>query len=132
MTDEEFLHAFTTATLPNAQFHHRDHLRMSWLMLQRLGLEAGAEAIVSGIRHIAGAHGHAPKYHETMTRFWIWLVDHAMRARPEITSFDDFLTAYPMVLDKTLPFRHWSHDGLMSPAARAVWVDPDVLALPAA
>ena len=132
MTDDEFLHAFTTATLANEQFHHRDHLRMTWLMLRRLGLEAGTEAIVSGIQHFAGAHGHAPKYHETMTRFWIWLVDHAMRARPEISSFEDFLSAFPMVLDKALPFRHWSHERLMSPAARAAWVDPDLLALPAA
>ncbi len=132
MTDDEFLHAFTTATLANEQFHHRDHLRMTWLMLHRLGLEVGAEAIVSGIRHFAGAHGHGPKYHETMTRFWIRLVDHAMRARPEITAFEGFLVAFPMVLDKTLPFRHWSHERLMSPAARAAWVDPDLLALPAA
>ncbi len=132
MTDDEFLHAFTTATLANAQFHHRDHLRMTWLMLHRLGLEAGAEAIVSGIRHFAGAHGHGSKYHETMTRFWIWLVDHAMRARPEITSFEDFLDAFPIALDKTLPFRHWSHEILMTPAARAAWIDPDLLVLPVA
>jgi hypothetical protein len=132
MTDDEFLHAFTTATLPNDQFHHRDHLRMTWLMLHRLGPQAGAEAIVSGIRHFAGAHGHGPKYHETMTRFWIWLVDHAMRARPEIIAFEDFLGAFPLVLDKGLPFRHWSHDRLMSPQARAAWVDPDLRALPAA
>jgi hypothetical protein len=132
MTDDEFLHAFTTATLANEQFHHRDQLRMTWLMLHRLGLEAGAEAVMSGIRHFAGVHGHAPKYHETMTRFWIWMVDHAMRTRPEISSFVDFVDAFPIVLDKTLPFRHWSHDRLMSPAARAAWLDPDLLALPAA
>jgi hypothetical protein len=67
-----------------------------------------------------------------MTRFWIWMVDHAMRTRPENSSFVDFVDAFPIVLDKTLPFRHWSHDRLMSPAARAAWLDPDLLALPAA
>jgi hypothetical protein len=105
---------------------------MTWLMLHRLGPEVGAEAIVSGIRHFAGVHGRAPKYHETMTRFWIWMVEHAMRARPEISSFQDFLDAFPIVLDKTLPSPHWSQERLMSPAARAAWVDPDLLALPAA
>lgn len=132
MTDEEFLHAFTTASLPNEQFHHRDHLRMTWLMLRRHGLEKGAEAIVAGIRHFAASHGHAPRYHETMTRFWIAIVDHATRARPEIGSFEDFLRAFPLMLDKGLPFRHWSRDTLMSPAARAAWTEPDLLGLPAA
>lgn len=132
MTDDEFLRAFMTATLPNDQFHHRDHLRMTWLMFHRLGPQAGGEAIAAGIRQFANAHGHGPKYHETMTRFWIWLVDHAMRTRPDIGSFEDFLGAFPMLLDKALPFRHWSQDRLMSPAARAAWIDPDILPLPAA
>jgi hypothetical protein len=112
MTDDEFLHAFTTGTLPNDQFHHRP------------------EAIVSGIRHFAGVHGQGPRYHETMTRFWIWFVDHAMRVRPEVSSFEEFVTIFPMVLDKTLPFRHWTREKMMSSAARTAWVEPDLQALP--
>lgn len=67
-----------------------------------------------------------------MTRFWIWFVDHAMRVRPEIGSFNEFVDAFPMALDKTLPFRHWTRDTMMSPAARAAWIEPDLLPLPAA
>lgn len=132
MTDDEFLRAFMTATLSNDQFRHRDHLRMTWLMLYRLGPQAGGEAITAGIRQFANAHGHGPKYHETMTRFWIWLVGHAMRTRPDIGSFEEFVDALPVLLDKALPFRHWSQDRLMSPAARAAWIDPEILPLPAA
>jgi len=40
MTDDEFLQAFATATLANEQFHHRDHLRLTWLLLHRPGLSA--------------------------------------------------------------------------------------------
>jgi len=65
-----------------------------------------------------------------MTRFWIWFVNHAMQARPEIGSFEDFADAYPMALDKTLPFRHWARETMMSPAARAAWTEPDLLPLP--
>lgn len=131
MTDDEFLHAFETATLSNPQFHHRDHLRVTWLLLRRLGRDAGTTAVMSGIQHFAALHGHAPRYHGTMTRFWIWFVDHAMQVRPEIGGFNDFVDAFPMALDKTLPFRHWTRDTMMSPAARAAWIEPDLLPLPA-
>jgi len=131
MTDDEFLQAFATATLANEQFHHRDHLRLTWLLLHRLGTEAGGEAVTGGIRNFAAAHGHGPRYHETMTRFWIRLTDHAMRARPA-ASFDQLIEAFPMLLDKNLPFRHWSRETMMSETARRDFVDPDLLALPAA
>ncbi len=130
MTDDEFLHTFETATLSSPQFHHRDHLRVTWLLLHRLGRDAGAEAVASGIQHFAAARGHAARYHETMTRFWIWFVDHATQARPKIGSFDEFIEAFPFALDKTLPFRHWTRERMMSPAARAAWIEPDLLPLP--
>ncbi|HYM51278.1 MAG TPA: hypothetical protein VET65_12005 [Candidatus Limnocylindrales bacterium] len=131
MTDDEFLHAFATASLRNDEFHHRDHLRLTWLMLRRQGVDAGGDAVARGIQRFAAAHGHGPRYHETMTRFWIWIVDHAMRARPELTSFEEFLGAFPMLLDTTLPYRHWTREAMMGPVARAAWVPPDRIPLPA-
>jgi hypothetical protein len=65
-----------------------------------------------------------------MTQFWIWLVDHVRTAQPQIKSFDEFLSAFPAALDKGLPFRHWSRDVMMSPGARADWVEPDLVPLP--
>jgi len=49
---------------------------------------------------------------------------------PEIGSFDEFVNVFLMALDKTLPFRHWSRETMMSPAARAAWSDPDLPRLP--
>jgi hypothetical protein len=34
------------------------------------------------------------------------------------------------LLDKGLPYRHWQHETMGSAAARARWVEPDLLALP--
>lgn len=131
VTDDEFLDAFSSGRLANEAFHHRDHLRLTWLLLHRLGSEAGAEAVAGGIRRFAAAHGHQSRYHETMTRFWIRLVDHTMRARP-VTSFEELIQAFPMLLDKHLPFNHWNRETIMSDAARREFVEPDLLALPAA
>ena len=131
MTDDEFLHAFLSGSLPNAQFHHRDHLRLAWLLTRQLGDEAATRAITTGIQGFAARHGHADKYHETLTRFWVRIVGHMVHARPDITAFETFLATFPRLLDKDLPYHHWRRETMASAAARAQWVEPDVLALPA-
>jgi hypothetical protein len=65
-----------------------------------------------------------------MTRFWVRVVDMAIRLHPQLP-FDALLAAEPHLLDKTLPFRHWSRELLMSPPAKARWLDPDLRPMPA-
>ncbi len=70
--DEQFLAAFEAGQITNQDFHHRDHLRLAWIQIRRLGLERAADAVVWSIRQFAARHGHADRYHETMTRFWVF------------------------------------------------------------
>ena len=130
MTDDEFLHAFFALTLPHAAFRHRDHLRLAWLVARRHGREAAAPIVGAAIRRYAEAHGHGSAYHETMTRFWVALVVHAAELHSDVDDFDRFLDAHPMLLDRSLPLRHWSREALFGDAARAAWRAPDVLPLP--
>lgn len=131
MTDDDFVTAFMSGSLPPARFHHRDHLRLAWLLTRQLGDEAATRAITTGIQGFATRHGQADKYHETLTRFWVRIVGHMVEARPDITEFETFLATFPQLLDKDLPYRHWRRDTMAGPAARAQWVEPDLLALPA-
>jgi len=131
MTDDDFVQAFLSGSLANAQFHHRDHLRLAWVLIRLTGEEQATTRITNGIRYFATMHGQAEKYHETMTRFWVRIVGHAVAARPNIATFEDFLTAFPMLLAKDLPYRHWRRETMLSPDARAQWVEPDLQALPA-
>jgi hypothetical protein len=131
MSDDEFVAAFLGGRLPPTSFHHRDHLRLAWCLIRRSGLDPALATMASAIRHFATAHGQAEKYHETLTRFWVRIVGYASAARPELATFDAFLAAFPLLLDKDLPYRHWSRAAMQSPAARAGWVAPDLLALPA-
>lgn len=130
MTDDEFLRAFFTLTLPPSAFHHRDHLRLAWLVVRRHGAAAAEGLVGAGIRRFAEAHGHGGRYHETLTGFWVRLVAHAHAAGADIDDFDSFLRAYPMLLDSGLPLRHWSRDELFGAAARAAWREPDLVPLP--
>ncbi len=130
LSDNDFLRAFFSAELSNVDFHHRDHLRLTWLMVRRQGPMEAEAAVTAGIQHFAAVHGHAARYHDTMTRFWVRLMAHAVATRPEIEDFDAFLAAYPMLLDPTLPFKHWRREAMFTPEARAEWSEPDLLPLP--
>jgi len=131
MSDEEFVQSFLRGSLPPEQFHHRDHLRLSWGLIRERGVEEATQTITAGIREFAARHGQARKYHETLTRFWVRIVGHHVEARPDITEFAAFLDAFPRLLDKDLPYRHWRRETMSDVAARAGWVEPDLLALPA-
>jgi len=130
LSDDAFLHAFFDARLASSEFHHRDHLRLAWRLVRRHGAADAEARLVEGIRHFASAHGHGDRYHDTMTRFWVRLVAHAADDRPHISDFDEFLAAYPLLLDKNIPLRHWSHEALFGAVARATWQEPDQVALP--
>lgn len=117
------------ASLAGGQFGHIDHVRLAWLAARNSDDPLGLVRHV--IEKFAAAHGADGKYHETLTGFWVWLVCHAVAARPEIDGFDRFVDAYPFLLDKKLVERHWSKGMLWSEHARHQWVAPDVLPLPA-
>jgi hypothetical protein len=130
LPDDEFLRAFFGLTLANSEFRHRDHLHLAWLTVRRHGAFAAEELVVDGIRRFAQHHSHGPAYHDTMTRFWVRLVAHMVSDQPEIEDFDAFLAAYPLLLDKNTPLRHWSRVAMFGAGARAEWCEPDLAALP--
>ena len=61
MGDDTLVRAFETGTLPNAAFHHHDHLRLTWPYLRRDRPELGAQHNVDGLRRFATAHGAAER-----------------------------------------------------------------------
>ena len=129
MTDDEFIRAFESCTLPGESFRHKEHLRLAWLYLRRLPDEAAAAAMESGVRRYAAHHGASQKYHHTMTLVWMRLVAAAMTRHP-CDDFDTLLHLHPALLDKGMPRRYYSAERLDSPAARAGWLEPDLALLP--
>jgi hypothetical protein len=90
-----------------------------------------AESIIAReIQLFAVANGASNRYHDTLTRFWVRLVGHAMKYAPEARSIDDLLARFAFLLDKSLPYRHWKRETFDSDLARAGWVEPDLVQLP--
>lgn len=66
-------------------------------------------------------------YHETLTLFWIWVV----QSFKEKNEASDWVVFIQNLLNspyskKYLPFFFYSEDHIFSPEARATWVEPDV------
>lgn len=131
MTDDEFVTAFETCTLPREAFHHREHVRLAWAYLRRLTYADAARSMEGSIRRFAGHHGASGKYHHTLTLVWMRLVA-ASLAEDGGGDFAAFLARYPDLLDQSAPMRFYSAALLASDAARAGWVEPDVRPLPEA
>src|SRR4029077_2630079 len=85
--DEAFLAAFEAGKIANQDFHHRDHLRLAWIQIRRLGVERASDTVARPIRRFAAPHGHADRYHETMTRFLVRVVGMGITRHPML-SFD--------------------------------------------
>jgi hypothetical protein len=99
MTDQEFLSAFEDTTLD--PFHHRDHLRVTYLYLRQFGEAGTLERLGPAILRFATAKGAPGKYDEALTHAWIraWIRAVA-RAMDNVRDFDALLSEHPELLDK--------------------------------
>ena len=130
MDDSEFLRLFHEGALTGDEFRHRGHLRLAWLVLSRHPRDEAERIVASEIRRFAVANGASNRYHDTLTRFWVRLLSHAMENAPEARSIDELLSVFPFLLDKSLPYRHWRGETFNSDLARTGWVEPDLVPLP--
>jgi hypothetical protein len=130
MDDDEFLRLFHESNLPGEEFRHRGHLRLAWLVLSRHQRGEAERIVAHEIQQFAVADGASGKYHDTLTRFWVHLVGHAMENAKDAGSIDELLARFPFLLDKSLPYRHWRGETFNSDQARAGWIEPDLVPLP--
>ena len=130
MDDNEFLNLFHEGALTGDEFRHRGHLRLAWLVLSRHPKDEAEQIVAREIRMFAVANGASNRYHDTLTRFWVRLVGHAMESAPDAGSIDELLARFPFLFDKSLPSRHWQGETFNSDQARAGWVEPDLVPLP--
>src|SRR5262249_50382826 len=107
MDDTEFVRAFESGRIANADFRHAMHLRLALAYLAQCGSTAEAtERMAASLRRFATAAGKPEKYHHTLTVFW--------------------MRAVARLLDSALPLRYYSRDRLFADRARATWVEPDL------
>jgi hypothetical protein len=130
LDEQGFLGCLLDGYAARGRFSHREHLHMAWSYLRRYGLARGADGVIAFIKHVAAEHGGSEKYNETVTRFWIRAVALALASGAGTSEFDEFPAHNPHLVDKNLPYRHWSKERLGAADAKEQWVEPDLLPLP--
>ena len=126
MTDVELTRALEEGRVRNEDFRHVSHLHVAWVYLaESQSAEQAAEKMSSTLRRFAASAGHAEKYHETITQFWIRLLG-ALRNAQQQRDLDSILQAFPRLLEKDFPLDYYSREKLFSDRARTSWVEPDL------
>lgn len=125
--------AFDAATLSQVEWTHAAHITVATALLLR-DPDQALDRLRAGIRRLNAAHGlvETPTrgYHETLTRFYAWAVAREVRAAPPGLGLGALaLRAVEALTDRDTPWRHYSREHLMSPTARAGWVEPDLAPL---
>lgn len=131
--DLRFRDDFTAGRVTPAQFDHRAHVRLAYIVLVEANADAesAADRMRTALRAFIARHGiDEAKYHETMTRAWILAVRHFMARTTSSDSAGAFIDANPVLLDSKIMLSHYSAAVLFSPEARAGFVEPDLQAIP--
>ena len=124
MTDTEFLEAFEACTLPSSEFHHRNHVRLAWLLFQREPFIEAAAHFIRSLKRYAESLGASGLYHETIT--WAYLVAiHERHVRGQSADWEAFAGTNADLFEKGFLERYYRPETLKSEHARKVFVMPD-------
>jgi hypothetical protein len=134
VNDDEHLRRFEDLSLPLDAWNHREHLKVAYLYLARFPFDEALDRLRSGIRAYNGSRGIVDSptrgYHETITCAWCQLVYTTLCQFGPAESADAFLDEQTQLGEKRALLLFYSRDRIMSPAAKAAFIPPDLAPLP--
>ena len=121
---------FEAGALPLEAFDHRAHMAVALAYLEDAPLDEATENMRAGLTRFLAAHGKPDGYHETVTVFWMRLLDHLARGPFAHLDLDARAAAIADAWAPRKPLQaHFSPERLAGDA-RTTWVEPDVRPLP--
>jgi NTE family protein len=126
---------FNALTLRKAEWTHLSHLAVGAWHVHRYGADDALQRLREGIRRLNESHGGhntaTADYHETITAAYVRLLAEFLATCPDdmpLPQRVERLMGSPLV-ERGLLLRVFSRDRLMSEAARAWWIEPDLAPL---
>ena len=129
MKDSEWMEAFEGGTLPNDSFHHRDHVKMAFLYLQKYTPLEALGYFSSALARFATAHGNPNLYNETITWAFLLLIRERLARSSSQQTWSEFSATNTDLLrrdDKILE-KYYRPETLTSELAKSVFLFPDKL-----
>jgi hypothetical protein len=126
MSDDEFIARLEACTLPEAHFHHADHLRAAWLYLTRFPATSAIARFSDVLRCYVTSLGKADRYHETITWAYLLLMNERIH-RSHPATWEQFAAAHSDLFDRknSILLRYYREETLQSELARRVFIMPD-------
>ena len=127
-----FIKKFEEESLPKEQWTHEAHLATGLFYVYTYGKEQALEKIRINIKKYnvatGGENTATSGYHETITVFWIWVIDTFIKNALSSLSLQELLIQLLQseYAATTLPFQFYTKDYLLSEEARKNFVEPDL------
>jgi hypothetical protein len=130
-----FLAAFEGHTLPKTAFTHAAHVTVAACYLHASDAATVLPKIRTAIRSfnesVGGANTETAGYHETLTVFWLRIVEASLRQNPSATRLSAARHAVATLgKERTLHTAYYSGDIVANRMARREWIEPDLQPLP--
>jgi hypothetical protein len=131
MTDEDMIQRFERDLIPEASFHHTDHVRLVFAYLRKYPAVDALQRFSTALKRFAGARGKPHLYHETITLAYFFLIHERMaeseRAECDASDWEEFAceNADLLVWKNGILTRYYHDSTLKSDLARKVFVLPD-------
>jgi hypothetical protein len=125
----EVVGKFERCEYPVEQFTHARHLTVACCYLCTSPADQALVRMREGLTRFIAHHGKQG-YHETLTRFWMELLEAYLRefaaGTPMTTKVNRALQCYG---SKDVVFSYYTRERVMSEIARREWVEPDLRAI---
>ncbi len=123
----DFVHLFETAHLPRERWTHGAHVAIAALYLRRYAYGVLPKVRTAIRRHNRAVGTPANAYHETLTIFWLAVVDDFLQGADCATDLDAVrLAVEEFGEQRRLHGEYCGFDVVKSDAARGRWLKPDL------
>ncbi len=125
---EAVVHGFESCTTAKEDFKHRNHLTVAVWYLSDSSVTEAFPRMRDGLFSFLDHHGVGrEKYHETLTIFWLKLVQGVISQLPPETSVVDRTNAVlEQLANPRVVLEHYSEASLSSAESKSRWVPPDL------
>jgi hypothetical protein len=125
---EAVVRGFETCNTAPADFSHQCHLAVAVSYLHDSTMEQATELMRAGLLRYLDHHGVDPrKYHESLTIFWMRLIQALLQnMSADISLLEKTNAVIETLADSRLAFEYYSRGLLMSDDARKSWIEPDL------
>lgn len=123
---KQVVQGFESCLTGKDSFSHHDHLAVAvWYLRQ--DKEQALNLMRTSLHRFLDHHDCRANYHETLTRFWILLVQRTLEVLPPDLELLDVTNAVVARLsDSRTAFEFYSKEVVESAAARSGWIEPDL------